>query len=97
MTGKEKGGYENSDPLLFENAVYILTDKKIESENYKLLLDVITKLGSRIKYLSPYVHDEIVAKVSHLPQLLAVALVNTVGKENKDINYLILPQVDLEI
>ena len=26
MTGKEKGGYENSDPLLFENSVYILSD-----------------------------------------------------------------------
>ncbi len=62
MTGKEKGGYENSDPLLFENAVYILTDKKIELENYKLLLEIITKLGSRIKYLNPYTHDEIVAK-----------------------------------
>ncbi len=88
MTGKEKGGYDNSDPLLFENAVYILTDKKIDSENYKLLLEIITILGSRIKFLNPYLHDEIVAKVSHLPQLLAVALVNTVSRENKDINYL---------
>ena len=88
MTGKEKGGYENSDPLLFENAVYILSDKKTESDNYKLLLEIITILGSRIKYLNPYLHDEIVAKVSHLPQLLAVALVNTVSRENKDINYL---------
>jgi prephenate dehydrogenase len=26
MTGKEIGGYKNSDPLLFENSVYILSD-----------------------------------------------------------------------
>ncbi len=88
MTGKEKGGYENSDPLLFENAVYILSSNKIETENYKLLLELITSLGSRIKYLDPYIHDDIVARVSHLPQLLSVALVNTVVRENKNINYL---------
>ncbi|MDZ7765595.1 MAG: prephenate dehydrogenase/arogenate dehydrogenase family protein [Melioribacteraceae bacterium] len=33
MTGKEKGGYENSDPLLFENSVYILSDKEVNHPN----------------------------------------------------------------
>ena len=29
MTGKEKSGYENSDSILFENTVYILTNGQI--------------------------------------------------------------------
>jgi prephenate dehydrogenase len=88
MAGKEVGGYENSDPLLFENAVYILSDKKLDGENYKLLLEIIKGIGSRIKFLNPYLHDEIVASVSHLPQLVSIALVNSVSSENSDINFL---------
>jgi prephenate dehydrogenase len=88
MTGKEKGGYENSDPLLFENSVYILSDKKIESGNYSMLLDLIKLLGARIRFLDPFLHDEIIANVSHLPQLLAVALVNSAALSKGDINYL---------
>ncbi|HVO73064.1 MAG TPA: prephenate dehydrogenase/arogenate dehydrogenase family protein [Ignavibacteriaceae bacterium] len=88
MAGKEVSGYENSDPLLFENAVYILSDKKAECENYDLLLEIIKGIGSRIKFLNPYLHDEIVAGVSHLPQLVSIALVNSVGSENSDVNFL---------
>jgi prephenate dehydrogenase len=87
MTGKEKGGYENSDPLLFENSVYILTERKSENSSYNFLIDTIKMLGARIKFLDPYLHDEIVAKVSHLPQLVSVALVNSVTNNDK-INYL---------
>jgi len=88
MTGKEKGGFENSDPLLFENAVYILSDKKIESAKYNILVNLITLLGARIKFLDPFLHDEIIANVSHLPQLLSVALVNSAALTKGDTNYL---------
>ena len=37
-------------------------------------------LGCRVLELSPAEHDEIVALISHLPHLLAAALVNTVGR-----------------
>jgi prephenate dehydrogenase len=88
MTGKERGGFENSDPLLFENSVYILSDKKIESKNYSLFIELINSLGARIRFLDPFLHDEIVANVSHLPQLLSVALVNAASETKGDINYL---------
>jgi prephenate dehydrogenase len=86
MTGKEKGGYENSDPLLFENAVYILSEKNPDNENYKFLLDLIKKIGCKIRFLNADLHDEIAAKVSHLPQLLSTALLNLASKEDKEIN-----------
>ena len=88
MTGKEKGGYENSDPLLFENAVYILTSQDNENPNFDYLKKIIKSLGARIKFVDPYLHDKVVAFVSHLPQLTSVALVNSAGKKDDEINFL---------
>lgn len=75
MTGKENGGYNNSDHLLFENAVYIITGKE-ESSNISVLISLLKKLGARIIFLTPEEHDRVVASVSHLPQLIAVSLIN---------------------
>lgn len=83
MTGKEKSGYSNSDPLLFENALYIISDRAKESALMGKFLAVVQLLGARAVFLDPYVHDTVVAKVSHLPQLLSVALVNSVAKDTQ--------------
>ncbi|MGE5497687.1 MAG: prephenate dehydrogenase/arogenate dehydrogenase family protein [Syntrophothermus sp.] len=88
MTGKEKGGYLNSDPLLFENAVYILTDTNSDVQIKQDFFSVIQTLGARIVQLDPYLHDKVVANVSHLPQLLSVALVNAAAKGSDIINNL---------
>lgn len=85
MTGKEKGGYKNSDSLLFENSIYILTKKIENSESFDHFVNIIQNIGSRIKYVDAFTHDKIVSKVSHLPQLLSVALVNSAAGE-KGIN-----------
>lgn len=88
MTGKEKGGYENSDYMLFENAVYIISNKASASVNHKGFLSLLESLGARVIFLDPFVHDAVVSKVSHLPQLLSVALVNTAAKNGGGINNL---------
>lgn len=88
MTGKEHGGYQNSDPLLFENSVYIISDTIHKHPEAHSLLQIIHSLGARIKILNPLVHDEIVAAVSHLPQLLSVSLVNFASKKERKINFL---------
>ncbi len=83
MTGKEKGGFDNSDPLLFENSVYIVT-KQDQPE----FLNIINKIGARITFLDPYLHDKVVSVVSHVPQLLSVSLVNFAGQNENNIHYL---------
>lgn len=88
MAGKEKGGYESSDGLLFENSVFIISDY---SKKYLLLNDytnLIKKIGARVTFLNPYLHDKILAKVSHLPQLLSVILVNQAAVNKDGINFL---------
>jgi len=83
MTGKEKGGYENSDPILFENAIYILTDE-IEADSRKnKLVELLSSIGANIRFLNASLHDTIVAHVSHLPQLVAVAIVNAALKDEQ--------------
>ncbi len=87
MTGKETSGYKSSDPLLFENSVYIISESSKENKNLDEFLELIKILGARIRFLDPYLHDKVIARVSHLPQLLSVALVNSVS-ENGNFNYL---------
>ncbi len=87
MTGKETSGYNSSDPLLFENSVYIISESAKSDNKLNEFLEVINLLGARIRFLDPYLHDKVISRVSHLPQLLSVALVNSVS-ENGNINYL---------
>lgn len=88
MTGKEQGGYDNSDPLLFENSVYIVTEDLTKSESYKSFRGIIEFLGANILQIPAKQHDVIAASVSHLPQLLAVTLVNTASLKTSDYNFL---------
>lgn len=82
MAGSEKTGYAASDALLLENAYYMITPS---SKTSKEKLDVLTDIVTMIKAI-PFVidyqkHDNVVATVSHLPHILAAALVNLV-KDN---------------
>ncbi|HPN36807.1 MAG TPA: prephenate dehydrogenase/arogenate dehydrogenase family protein [Melioribacteraceae bacterium] len=82
MTGKEKGGIDNSDPLLFENSTYILTNTN------NIILELLNKIGARVTILNPFLHDKVVAVVSHLPQLLSVNLVNFAANCNNEVNFI---------
>ncbi len=86
MTGKENSGYSNSDKLLFENTIYILT-QKIEQQ-LKDFQNIIELLGANILHIPAKQHDVIAASVSHLPQLVSVALVNTASLKTDEYNFL---------
>jgi len=84
MTGSEKTGLAHSDNFLFENAVYVLT-KPAETPDdlLKKYVRIIEEIGAQVLFLTPMEHDEIAAVVSHLPQMLAVTLMNYAAKMNK--------------
>ncbi|MDG5813578.1 prephenate dehydrogenase [Chitinispirillales bacterium ANBcel5] len=79
MAGSEKSGPAASDPYLFQNALYVFTPPQGEPEQRDQ--DVAQffhhYLGCRYVFLKPAVHDLIAASVSHLPHILASALVLT--------------------
>lgn len=88
MTGKETSGYQGSDPLLFENSVYIISESAKQLKVLDEFLEIIKYMGARIRFLDPFVHDRVISRVSHLPQLLSVALVNTAAGNEEGIDYL---------
>jgi prephenate dehydrogenase len=80
MAGSEKQGIGAADPLLFQNAVYVLCPARGSklSRNSRFIR-LLESTGARLLYLDPITHDRIAAAVSHVPQLLAVAMMNLVG------------------
>jgi len=85
MAGGEGRGVRWADPFLFENAVYVFTPSRpLPSEVMKELGNTIENIGAKILFLSPSMHDQVAAAVSHLPQLLAITLMNLVADHQKD-------------
>jgi prephenate dehydrogenase len=85
MAGSEQSGVAASDPFLFQNALYVLTpDQSTPSPLLTSFADGLATTGARVLCLPASAHDSVAAAVSHLPQMLALALVEYVGKRNHD-------------
>ncbi len=86
MAGSEQRGLKGAGELLFENAAYILTP--VDGNDIaavQTVRDIVEGIGAQVILMSPQEHDNRVAAVSHLPHVVASAMVSTVGKmeENK--------------
>ena len=82
MAGLERRGFEAADDLLFENASYVLCPSDTSMQHIEKDSDFVTiikSLGARILVMDPSEHDHVAAAISHVPQLLSVALVNSAG------------------
>ena len=82
MAGSEKRGPSASDPYLFQNAIYVLSPLTKEPATIDIQFARFLEqyLGCRHIFLKPDIHDTIAATVSHIPHILAVALVNLAQK-----------------
>jgi len=91
IAGKEVSGVEHADADLYKGAQVILTPT---SQTFPALLqkaqDVWSALGCNVTLLSPKAHDAAYAAVSHLPHLIAFALVNAIQGQVDGKNYLSL-------
>jgi prephenate dehydrogenase len=76
MTGREQMGVEFARADLFEQMAYAITPSAASDPAAVARLTALaTALGARPVVLSPADHDQAVAAISHLPHLLAAALV----------------------
>lgn len=81
MAGNEGRSVEWADTLLFENATYVLTPShKIPDALINHFINLIERIGAKTIMLDPQIHDQVAAAVSHLPQLLAVTLMNVIAQ-----------------
>ena len=75
MAGSEKTGWENGSEDLFEGRTCFVTSTEWTDPGAHALVSAFwAGLGARVTSLGPDQHDEIVAHISHLPQLAASAL-----------------------
>jgi prephenate dehydrogenase len=84
MAGSEQDGVDGADATLFVGATWTLTPTANTDERaYTLVLRVIRELGADVVSVAPDHHDELVALVSHVPQLAASTLMD-VATTNED-------------
>ncbi len=85
IAGSEQWGAKAAIPDLFLRCRCILTPtRKTDPRSVKKLGSFWRRLGARVEIMDPNLHDRILALVSHLPHVLAYALVNTLGRVDVD-------------
>lgn len=86
MAGKAQGGFENSEANLFEGRAWILTPTPHDPvDKMRRLSLLIESIGARVELLSADEHDRTMAVVSHLPQLVSVAMMLTAGGRHRGV------------
>jgi prephenate dehydrogenase len=78
LAGSEKRGVEHADANLFERRLTIVT-KVADSDEAALtrVVEFWRALGSVVHVMNPEEHDQALAITSHLPHMVATALVST--------------------
>jgi prephenate dehydrogenase len=84
IAGAERSGVAAANPQLFENRRLIITPLA-DTESYALnaISDFWQQLGSSVSQMSVEHHDTVLAATSHLPHLLAFALVGLLGRKDE--------------
>jgi prephenate dehydrogenase len=86
IVGSEQRGVEFARDDLFDRAICILTTtEKTNRRAVQILKKFWSELGCFVKVMKPADHDEVFANVSHLPHILAAALIN--ANSGKDLEF----------
>jgi len=89
IAGKEVAGIEHADAGLYLERQLILTPLPSNGlRKIAMAHDVWESLGCHVITLTPEQHDATFAAVSHLPHLVAFALVNAVAQQAKGADHL---------
>jgi prephenate dehydrogenase len=90
IAGSEQWGAEAARVDLFSGQRCILTPtRKTRSGALKKMVSLWRRVGAQVEIMDPNVHDRVLGMVSHLPHVLAYAMVTTLKRTRVD-------SVDLE-
>jgi prephenate dehydrogenase len=91
ITGKEVSGVEHADADLYYGKQVIITPtERTQVVQLQKATDLWTALGCQVLKMSPESHDAAYAAVSHLPHLIAFALMNAISEQPNGRDYLSL-------
>jgi prephenate dehydrogenase len=86
MAGSEKAGLGAAREALYEKSRVIVTQADgTDADATRRVTAFWEQLGAYVSVLSPQAHDAMIARTSHLPHLLAAALVATVDRDGQDV------------
>lgn len=78
LCGKERAGFEQAEAGLFNGRLFVLTPcSKTTPEALALAQRLVGELGATARQMDPARHDRLLATASHLPYLLAAALMGS--------------------
>jgi len=87
MAGSENSGVEHATGDFFTGSTSILTPTfHTKQEALKTGREFWQALGANVLVLSPEEHDEILAGISHLPHLIAAALIQSICRETNSMD-----------
>lgn len=82
IAGGERSGVEFARGDLFENQACVLTPTQTtDAQQLRRAEDLWRAIGCRLLHMSPDQHDDVLARVSHLPHAVAAALASAVGSD----------------
>lgn len=91
IAGKELSGVEHADPDLYSGRQVILTPiERTLTGQLDRAQKVWAALGCHVKLMSPEAHDAAYAGVSHLPHMIAFALMNAIKDQPQGDEFLSL-------
>jgi prephenate dehydrogenase len=77
MAGSEQDGIDGAKEDLFAGAMWVLTPLESTDERaFATVRSMVRSIGAETLALTPSVHDDLVAQVSHVPHLTAATLMN---------------------
>ena len=79
MAGRETAGFGSADPALFEGRPWVIVPGAADEAAITRVEDLARAVGARPRRMDPDDHDAAVAGISHLPLVLAAALVEAVA------------------
>jgi prephenate dehydrogenase len=80
MAGRESSGPAGASGSLFRGATWVLTTDHASPTDLRAMEEIVTELGAIPVLMDSADHDSAVAAISHLPQVVASALVNRVAR-----------------
>lgn len=85
IAGSEKSGIDDAKAGLFNKALCIITPtENSDMDALQKVAAIWSTLGGKVEFIDPFEHDRIYAAVSHLPHVIAYALVNALNSFNAD-------------
>ncbi|HTZ73359.1 MAG TPA: prephenate dehydrogenase/arogenate dehydrogenase family protein [Candidatus Aquilonibacter sp.] len=88
MAGKENSGIESADAELFKGASYALIANEDEADRrVRDFAALVAGIGARVVWCDADTHDWSVGVVSHLPQMLSIALARVIEDETEDTGF----------